>query len=236
MIWLVAVAMAGTVDDGAERLAAGDVPGALAAFQEQANQGPASAALAYDLGNTWYQSGDPARAIAWWRLSRMLAPRDTDAAHNLAWVRGELHLPPAVRSPVGWTEFVTPGELGLPAWLLLTAGAAGAVVARARRSQGATVLPWAAVAGMGLLGTSIAVYGENRVTSCPIGVVVDDAAQVRTTPSTEAAESFSLPVGAEVQVEAERAGFLRIACGDGRRGWVPNGALLVVSPAANPLG
>lgn len=235
MILLLGAAFAGTVDDGVEKLAAGDVAGAIEALEAEARTGPPSGTLAYDLGNAWYAGGDPARAIAWWRLARMIEPRNADAAHNLAWVRGEHHLPPPARAPVSWTEFVSPGELGAPSLLFLVLATAGAVAARAARGRTGAVLPWTAVAGVGILGVGTAVWADRASVATPIGVVVDADAHVRATPAAEADEAFSLPVGTEVAVGAERGGFLRIETGDGRRGWVPAGALLQVSPAAPPL-
>jgi hypothetical protein len=236
MIVWASLAFAGTVDEGAAKLAAGDVTGALATFQEEANQGPASATLAYDFGNAWYAGGDTARAIAWWRLARMLEPRNGDVAHNLAWVRGEKHLPEAAPAPVAFTDFVSPGELAVPSLLFLAVGAVGALASRVTRGRTAAMLPWLGVAGVGIAGVGTAVYANEQMISHPIGVVVDADAHVRTTPAAEADEAFPLPIGAEVQIDGEREGFLRIETGDGRRGWVPAGGLLVVSPEVNPLG
>jgi hypothetical protein len=201
--WLLAVALAGPVADGA------------AAFEE----GRLDEAVA------WYRKGDPARAVAYLRAAQVLRPRDGSVHHNLALARSELErVPPPADNGVGWSLIVTPGELGLLGIGLTALGSfllAGGV--KLRSWTGAGVVAWA----LGLVIGSIATVGAYHLESHPIGVVVDEAANLRDAASLQGRPRHELPVGSEVRVERRYGGFLLVEDGRGRRGWLPDGGVVV---------
>lgn len=228
MIAFVAASLAGPVWDGATRWEEGDIEGAVAAWAPAADAGWGSARIKFDLGNAWYRRGDLPRAIAYWRAAGHLAPRESGVSRNIAIARSELpaDTPPPAGDPALWMRVVTPGELGIAAWLLTIAGSVGLV--RRRRLREGSRTPWVALTVTGLLVGAIATRGWWHQVQSPVAVVIDAPAQARSAPDPTAAGHLQLPPGSEVAVVDASNGFLLVQTGDGERGWVPDGAVLRV--------
>lgn len=224
MIWLVALALAGPLEDGALAYDNGDWPAAIEAWQSI--DSPNGKTL-YNLGNAHYRSAEPARAVAYYRSAARYRPRDSNLAHSLAIARGHLdNPPPPVDPPRPWQAFLTSGELGVLGLVALGAGSLVGVVQRRRRQ------PWwgAAIAWLvGLLLVVTAVLGVSAADLHPVVVVVDAPAVVRESARPDARQTFVLPPGSEVRIERALGGFYRIETGDGRMGWVPTGAVFATA-------
>ena len=235
MIWFVLPALAGPVEAGVAAWQAGKTDEAAAIWEASAREGPASAALATNLGRAAYQQGDRPRAIAWWRQAKRLAPRDPDVAHDLDLVRAELGAVP-VPAPTAapWTDAATPGEVGALGVTLAAVASLGAWILRRRPSDPTAAIPIVAlgVAGAALILTST--QAQLRWAGSPVGVVRTPAA-IRDLPTLDAAGRDSLPAGSEVRIDGARGGFLRVHAGDGREGWVVADQLWTVGPGHDPL-
>lgn len=220
MIWLVALALAGPLDDGADAYERGDWPAAIQAWESIPSP---SGKVLYNLGNAHYRSTDPARAVAYYRSAARFRPRDGNLAHSLAIARGRLDNPPPPADPPRmWQAFLTSGELGVLGLLLLGAGSVVGVWQR-RREQ-----PWWGAAIAWVVGAVVvltAVLGLAAADQQPVAVVVDAEAVVRESARPDARQAFVLPPGSEVRIERALGGFYRIETGDGRLGWVPTGAV-----------
>ncbi len=226
MIWFVSLALAGAVSDGAAAYEEGDLVGAVEAWEGGLGSVP-SGALLYNLGTAWYRRGDPARAVAYLRGALVLRPRDGSVHHNLALARSELgSVPPPVDPPVSWSLVVTPGELGLLGVAVTGLGSLLLVVGV--RREGLTA-PGAVALAAGLLVGGAATWGGLQHQWHPVGVVVDHAISLRDAASLEGRPRSELPVGTEVRVDRHYAGFLLVEDGRGRRGWLPDGAVLLPS-------
>ncbi len=229
MIWLVALALAGPLEDGADAYDGGDWPAAIEAWQSV--ESPNGKVL-YNLGNAHYRSADPARAVAYYRSAARYRPRDGNLAHSLAIARERLDNPPPPADPPRlWQAFITSGELGLLGLLLLASGSVVGVWQR-RRQQ-----PWwgAAIAWfLGVVVVVTAVLGVSAADLHPVVVVVDSEAVVRESARPDARQTFVLPAGSEVRIERSLAGFYRIETGDGRLGWVPTGAVFAIGLGPAP--
>jgi hypothetical protein len=222
---LLALALAGPLQDGAEAYDRGEWQAAIDAWG--AVESPSGAVL-YDLGSAHYRAGDLPRAIAHWRAAARLRPRDGALAHDLALARAALdELPPPVDPPLAWLAFGTVGELGLVATALL-ALASGLLALRRRR--GGSAWPAALAGGAGIALGAAALAGAEAVVAHPVAVVVDAPAVARDAARPDADERFRLPPGAEVLVERDLGGFRLVRTGDGRRGWIPSGA--AIAPGA----
>lgn len=229
MIWLVALALAGPLEDGAEAYDQGDWPAAIEAWERIPSP---NGKVLYNLGNAHYRSADPARAVAYYRSAARFRPRDGDLAHSLAIARQRLdNPPPPVDPPRLWQSFLTSGELGVLGLLLLGAGSGTGVWQRRRQE------PWwgAAIAwGIGVVVVVTAVLGMAASDLQPVVVVVDSEAVVRESARPDARQAFVLPPGSEVRIERSLAGFYRIETGDGRLGWVPTGAVFATALGPAP--
>jgi hypothetical protein len=223
--WLWAtLAFGGPVGEGAQAYADGDLEQAVSVWDD-AMGGVPSGALLYNLGTAWYRRGDPARSVAYLRGALALRPRDGSVHHNLALARSELGSVPApVDPPVAWSLVVTPGELGLLG--VLVTGLGSLLVVVGVRREGLT-MPGVAALGVGLTMGAAATWGGLQQQWHPIGVVVDQPIALRDAASLQGRARTELPVGTEVRVDRHYGGFLLVEDGRGKRGWVPDGALVV---------
>lgn len=74
---------------------AGHYAEAAQIYEQLVGQGARDSVLFYNLGNTYFQQGDLARAIPAYELAAQLAPRDPDIRHNLEVARRQAQFAPA---------------------------------------------------------------------------------------------------------------------------------------------
>jgi hypothetical protein len=227
MIALVlSLSLAGPVEQGAIAWEQGAIDEAIAAWTGALDHGRGSATLHTNLGVAWYRRGDPARAVAHWRMARVLSPRDGDAAHNLAVVRAEIEgAPPPVGGLPPALQLATVGEYGVLGAISLLTASVGAWVARARRGS---VLPWLGVAAVGAIFAAACLTGLHDLEHHPGAVVVDREVALRVDPDPAAPVVRRLPPGAELRVERAVGDFVLLAPGEGARGWAPRASVAVV--------
>lgn len=227
MILLVLSALGGVIDEGAARMADGDPGAAIALWEPAAQDGWGSGTLKFNLGNAYYRRGDLPRAIAYWRAAGVLRPRTSGVNHNLAIARSELTgVPTPIGTPSLWMQIVTPGELGLLGLLMASVGSS-LVLLRRRRPENSR-LPGLVVWGLGALLVLVSSWGWWVQSVSPVAVVVDEDAPVRDAPDLEASDRFVLVPGSEVRVVDSLGPFRLVETGEGKRGWMTDGALLQV--------
>jgi len=224
--WLLALALAGPVEDGAAAWEAGELDQAIATWEAALDEGRGSAILHTNLGVAHYRRGALPQAIAHWRMARVLAPRDPDPGHDLAVARAELEAPPPPADPVPpWLKVATVGEYGVLGTVLLLLASIGAWAGRLR---GWSPWPWVPVAALGVLLGVASVEGARQLRAHPAAVVLDAGIALRAEPDPAAPAVRRLPPGTELRVERRLADFVLVATGDGERGWVPEAALALV--------
>lgn len=223
---LCLAAGAGPLGEGAQAWEEGRLDDAVVLWQGIADEGSASGRLYYNLGSAWYRKGDAPRAVAYLRAAQRSRPRDGHVHHNLALARSELVGAPRPVGPTApWQAVATTAELGVVGVLMCGLASGLAVLGRRRR------LPPGLVAGVGLVGL-VAGVGAMATDAAeaerPAGVVLGPGASVRDGAAPDAAVRFQLAAGAEVRSVVRRSGFALVEDSRGRRGWVPEGQLLVV--------
>jgi hypothetical protein len=227
LVW-IAVAWGSPIEDGLRAWDDGDLAGAIEAWQAPLEEGRGSAAIHTNLGVAWYRHGDAARALAHWKMARLLAPRASDPAHNLAVVRSEIEGVPL--PPPAWPaslQMATVGEWGGLGALLLFLASVGAWVAKLKRFAW---WPWLAVAGFGALVGAVAVHAAWEVQHRPLAVVVGRDLVLRVDPEPSAPAVRTLPPGAELRVERTFGDFVLVSTGDGGQGWTSRASIAVIGP------
>ena len=217
---------------GNQAYADGRYDEAIAAYQAVRAAGWESGALEYNLGNAYMKRGDIGRAVASYERAVRRLPRDPDVAANLAFARERAAIePPSLplwqRLLAPFATRATSGELTAAfavAWLTLWAALSVRLfLPSARLALGRL----AAVAGLpaAVLAVSLVVR-LTAIETADAGVIVAAGeTAVRFEPSPGGTEHFVVGPGTDVILGEERDGWRLVARADGRRGWVPAGAV-----------
>ena len=219
-----------------ERYERGEYAEAAQQYEDLVARGFGDAAVYFNLGNAYLESGDLGRAILAYLRARELAPRDSDIRTNLDLGRSmTVDRVTAERgSLIESVSFLgrrwaTPSELGIVALLLwtVTGLAIGALLVwrdfpLRRFIRSLSVLLVVATLTFFLLVVSMALADPYDNT----GVVTVAIVDVVSGPGPQYAEEFTLHSGAQVRVTDSRHGWWRIALPGGElQGWVPAHAI-----------
>ncbi len=222
-----------------DRYERGEYAESIQQYEALINQGYSDAALYFNLGNSYLESGKLGRAILNYLRARELSPRDMGIRDNLELARG-MTVDRVVAEGDSLVESVsyfghrwaTPDELGTAAILLWTASgiAIGALLVwrvfpLRRMLRAVTALATMATA-MSLLLFVIMSYANPYDNT---GVVTTAAVEIVSGPGPQYSEEFTLYSGAQVRVTDSRHGWFRIELPGGElSGWVPSHAVVFV--------
>lgn len=232
MIWFAVGALAGPIEDGHERLVTGDLIGATQIWEQALETQRGSATLHYNLGTAWYRQDDLPRAIAHWRMGRILSPRDANMVHNLAVARSELtDIVEPLESQPPLLQIATAGEWQWMGCILLFLASLGLWWPRARQRFGGGPALGFAVVGMLLFFVGVA--GHSKLAQFPGGVVRADGAFLRAMATRHADVLSELSGGTEVLVESRHGDFVLVHTSTEMRGWIPTDAVFFVGSEWN---
>lgn len=231
LVLRAAPAETGSFGRGNALYAEGKFADAVASYEAAVGRGEYSANLFYNLADAYYRTGDRGRAMLNYQRALLLEPRHTEAAANLAFVRG--------RTPASATaEDGFAGRLDADAWTWAAAGGGWlAVVALGtavwRRRGRWLFLP------LGLVGVAVgaaagwALYRLDAGAKNPArAVVLLDETRVLYSPADNSKAVSVLTAGGEVRVLSAQGAWDYVQLGDGSRGWVAADRVEKVVPLA----
>ncbi|MFO1520357.1 MAG: tetratricopeptide repeat protein [bacterium] len=206
-----------------------DFPKAIQLYSDLEKRGMVSGDLFYNLGNTYYRSGQIGWAIYYYLKALRYHPRDRDLVANYKYVLGkrvdQIETPlwiKVYRTLFFWVEGATLKELLIVTlvlyWLFFLL-----LILRILKKKFALTLALLAVSAfnLALLPTAVAKYYEEKVQVT--GVVVSPVAPVFSEPAKGAIKLFELHEGAVATVTDEANDFVKLRLPDGKRGWVGAG-------------
>ena len=195
---------------------------AATAYDKIIQTGAQSPALLFNAGNAEFKAGHLGRAIAAYQKAARLAPRDAEIRANLAFVRNQVQgAPPRETRWQNWISTLTLNEGTVLAAVFFWAMFALLAVQQLRPAlapqlRGATRL---AVALTIFSGTVLALQAANHFNSA-IAVVTADGATARSGPFDEAQSAFTARDGVELKVLDRHDGWVQVANGAGKTGWL----------------
>ena len=206
-----------------QQYAAGKFNNAIDQYEAMARSGDWSAALFYNLGNTYFRSRDFGRAILNYNRALALEPNHPEAQANLRVAREEAR---ALELSPGWPErlgsFASLNQYTLAAVIFFWAGVfllVGFVVAQ-RRRRGLFALALCSLVAAALSGYLVFAI-EAGTKGRSLAVVTDGETQARLATADTAASVLALPAGSEIQVEQERGDWVYALLPNNLRGWIP---------------
>jgi tetratricopeptide (TPR) repeat protein len=196
---------------------------AAGAYEKILQTGEQSPSLLFNYGNAEFKSGHPGKAIAAYRQAVQLSPRDAELRANLAFVRNQVQ--GATLRENRWQNWVNTFTLNestiLTAGLFwLTLGLFGvrqirpALVPKLRGLTRLSVL--VTICFLTVLGLQAANHFSNAT-----AVVIADNVTARSGPFEDAQNAFTARDGAELSVLDRRDGWVQVADGSGKTGWLP---------------
>lgn len=213
--------------------AEGKFPDTAAAYEKILQTGWQSPALLFNYANAEFKAGHLGKAIAAYRRAELLVPRDSEIRANLEFVRNQIQGATLRESRwQNWTSMLTLNEGALLTALLFWLTAA-LFIARQIRPALVPRLKNAARIFVALTLFSGAVLGLRAAThfSSATAVVIADNVTARSGPFDDAQNAFTVRDGAELSVLDQRDGWVQVASGAGKSGWLPAKQVAVVPGA-----
>jgi hypothetical protein len=208
---------------------------AEAAFASAVDAAPDAPELLTDWGNAAAGAGDLGTATLAYRRALAIDPGASRARKNLAWLRERA--PAGMRPAEGGTaDTLFFFHKSWPRARKLVVGAAAFAIAvlllvpwggQRRRGRALAAIAPAAVWLMMTISILLA-HGPGD------DAVVVEAGVLRAadSPNAPSATSAPVPAGVEVTVVERRGGWTDVALANGATGWLPDGAVALVAPAA----
>ena len=209
--------------DAANRLyEEGKYQEAISGYEELLGSNAASAAVLFNIGNSWFKSGQIGRAIAAYRKAQRLSPRDPDVRANLQFARNRVQGPKW--TPNIWESWL--GKATLNEWTLLASNAFWLLFVllilghwRPSLKRSLRSLIWLAALGTLVLGycTGAALHIRR---AHAIAIVTSPSAVVRHGPLEESSTAFTARDGAELKLLDRKDDWFLVSDGKKNTGWV----------------
>ena len=196
---------------------------AAVGYEKILEGGAQSPALLFNYGNAEFKAGRLGKAIAAYRQAELLSPRDSDIRANLAFVRNQVQ--GAMLRENHWQNWVN--TLTLNEGTRLAAGFFWLMFALLAAQQLRPALApklWSATRLAVVLaifsGTVLALQTANHF-NVSVAVVTGTEGTARSGPFDDAQSAFTAKDGAELSVLDRRDGWVQVANGAGKIGWLP---------------
>lgn len=204
---------------------------AASLYEQLITENGYSAALLYNLANTYAQNGETGKAIVSYQRAKLLDPGDPDIQGNLEAVNKKAGLfdkeSPFLNKLTNLLTFNQWCIFSLGCFTIFVAASAGALFLPGWKGLSKTAAPIALILAVISLFPALASY--HPYTS---GVIVKPETTLLISPHDKAAANGSLREGRLVNLVKEYKNFCYIEDSSGRTGWVNKQAVEAIIPPA----
>lgn len=205
---------------------------ALEYYNAILGRGLHSAALYYNLANTYFKTEQLGSAILYYNRALRIAPADEDIRHNLEYAE-QMTKDSIEKIPefilTTWVRSMR-GALSSTAWsvislvlLALALGMALLYMLAQRLTLRKIGFYIMVVSTLMFIITSLFAWSEREmIVNSREAIVMNSAISIKSSPDRAATELFVLHEGTKVSIGHEIAGWAEIRISDGRKGWVEN--------------
>jgi hypothetical protein len=191
--------------------------------------------LEFNIANSYYRTGDIARAILHYERAKLLNPSDSDVHHNLkiAYLStiDKIEPLPKVFYQIWWENFVFAGSVDNRAKLTLVLlwisfiFFGGYILLRKTSLRkisfyGFLIFLLTGVSSLGLLWRQNQYLNNNRG-----AIIFAESTYVKSSPDENGANLFRLHAGTKVEIRGEISGWKKIRIANGNEGWIASGHL-----------
>lgn len=223
--WL-STAQSVTLQDAVAAYAAGDYNRAVFLFELEINSGSKNPDLYFNLGNAYYELGNPGKALLNYLRAQQIAPRDGELAQQIALIRTQRRDTQGEETDLltnlalMTVNILRLDELAVGIFLLwagfFVVGALFIWRNTGRDRLRAIGLGFGFILVLGMLLLFSRLYLENQR---PAAVLIENSV-VMSGPGEIYLAHFSLSSGAEIRILDRRRGWVRFILPDGRQGWL----------------
>jgi len=230
-----------TFDEGVKAYEDGDYAAAADTFRQLVAEGAHSAAVFYNLGNSYYKLGLNGPAVLNYERALRISPGMRPARRNLDRALREAGSTLARPGPPAWEEALLFWHQGMPYTSALYAAlAAWFVLLTLLGIRQWRAFPYAktiiSLAAILALATALSAYAKSHPRAFAVSLADDTPVRYGTSTSDDV--RFILGEGDRVAIEEQRPSWMRIRTaeeGEPQRGWVAADALAAVGPPYGPI-
>ena len=208
---------------------------AIEVYEKLLAAGWRSAELEYNLGNAWYRSGSPGRAIVHYERALMQSHGHEAAERNLAFLRSKINSEIEPLPPFFLTKWWQSARMALPAtsmgitgmllWWLGFGALAVWLFGKSRLQK-----KWGIVAGIALLAVSLlpfslALSRASFEKNTKQAILIQKSAILRAAPDDSSQEIMTLQEGMKLQQVENLDGWWQVRLENGDLGWLPEQAM-----------
>lgn len=202
-------------------------------FERIADMGIVNGKLYYNIGNSYFKSGDVGQAVLWYERAMKLIPNDPDLRFNYEYVnefvqdKAEEKKSPVLKVLFFWKHMM--GKRAVQ-WTGIICVVLFCCVASVRMIKGKRLFPAFQVGLIVLSALFVftAIYDFYDETYNRYAVILSDQVSVRSGLSDGATELFVLHKGTKVKIEQARNDYLKIRFTDGKTGWMKKAAAGII--------
>ncbi len=210
----------------------GDYEKAISYYQEILDKGKHSAALYYNLGNSYYKLNRIAPSIYYYEKALLLDPTDKEIQNNLAYAQQMTldDIIPLPETTISKLYKSITASLSFDGWSFLAVGfviifvlsyIAFYYLRYSTHKRLAFITSICAVI-LAAISTLIALLEYKDFMTHQPAIVFSEEIGVRTEPNNQSTESFVLHEGTKVNVLEGYGDWKKIELSDGQTGWIPS--------------
>ncbi|WP_163712318.1 tetratricopeptide repeat protein [Mangrovibacterium lignilyticum] len=218
------------LDKANQHYIAGEYDQAIETYTEILNSNKESAEVYYNLGNSYYKSGQFTRAILNYERAKLLAPSDEDIQFNLD--LANQHVVDAIDPLpqvffIRWWNGVT-NQLSVDQWakvsvvsfilFLILAG----LFFFTRSSLVKRLSFWAGILiiVISIFSFNFAARHKKRMTEHNFAIITQPSVTVKSSPSEGGTDLFLIHEGLKVEIKDSLGSWMQIRLSDGNQGWL----------------
>jgi tetratricopeptide (TPR) repeat protein len=206
-----------------QEYAQGHFKEAISGYEALIRAGQLSATLFYDLGNSYFRSGDFGRAILNYERALALERHHPEATANLQIARDEARALELQQSwPERYLRFAGVNQYSIAAAIAFWLAAFAIVMLIFARRRSITLIATSIFCLLMSAAASFAVYTlEGGTNGSALAIVTGKNVQARLATADTANSVLALPPGSEVKVLSTRGDWIYAALPNNLRGWIP---------------
>jgi tetratricopeptide (TPR) repeat protein len=211
---------------------------ALNLFESLLNEGYESVELYYNIGNTYYRTGNLGHAILNYERALKLSPGDEDIEHNLAFLNSKIvdkiETMPRFFLFEWWEDILT--FFSFNGWtiaafifyLLALTSLGGYFLLSDISKQKYSFFSALVFSALLLCCISIMIVKYNRDYIIKNGIVTETVVTAKMSPAYDGGDAFVIHEGLKVKIEDSFDDWVKIRLPDGKVGWMMNQNLAII--------